>query len=895
MTALKVRPHGRRGQRVRPPSAGQRYERLCFDAALVVALVAMPLAMGGRHPLGQCLLTLAAILATAAWLMRVWLEGHVTWHWSVVDGLFAAAVAIGIAQVVPLPAGVIDAVSPRLAALLPCWSNGAWTLGRWNTLSLTPGETITGLEILLAQAVFVAILAQRVRTSGEQEVERLLAVVAVATGLLAALGVVQYLAGNGKYLWFYEFVHNDAGGIVKGTFTNRNHYASFLAAGCGAVAWWAVSARDAGRNGRRSFGAVDPYASQRRLAAGLVVLAAVVFAVLSSLSRGGFVALASAVTVCVGLLLRAGAIQPLAAVGVVAAGIGVFAALEIHGMDQVTGRLDTFFDDVHRENGFGRLEVWRAACRAIEDFPWLGTGVGSHADVAQRYMPPTGSTVFTHAENSYLNLGVETGVVGLALALAAVGFAVAACVAISVQGDARERGIAAALAAALAAGIVHAGTDFIWYVPACSTLLMALGACALVLGTRRVTWLPATALRFDRATATIMAGGVFVLLLGCGVRQITATQAEPVWEESIRQSRELAESAGRPPAEIRESLDRRIALLEQVTSYRPDHPQAWAALSIARLERFGLSRRMAGSSLGLIDLQEAAAAGKFGSIDEVRQWVRKVAGSHYGDLTAAADAARRAVTINPLAGEAWCVLGRVAFLSERDPTLSGVFIDQALLVRPSNALVLFEAACQAELDGDDERAGTLWQQSFGASREQRDRILALLVPLVPAVEASRMLAPDLAGLRAIDAAWSPRSSVEEMRPVREQRLASVQAAAEKERGAARCGLLMEAAALKKTLGDAQGAQASLAAAVAANPANYQAHLALADQATATGAWDVAKHELEWCLLRRPDSPALRGRLNKLAQGGGAMPGSGLRPPRTASSAAASTNGAERLR
>ena len=131
--------------------------------------------------------------------------------------------------------------------------------------------------------------------------------------------------------------------------------------------------------------------------------------------------------------------------------------------------------------------------------------------------------------------------------------------------------------------------------------------------------------------------------------------------------------------------------------------------------------------------------------------------------------------------------------------------------------------------------------------------------------------------------------------MREQRLASVQAAAEKEQGSGRCVLLMEAASLQKALGDAHGARLSLDAAVAANPASYQAHLALADQATATAAWDAAKRELEWCLLRRPDSTALRGRLKKLTDLRDAVSGGGMPSPRNASSAAAAISGTDRLR
>ena len=88
----------------------------------------------------------------------------------------------------------------------------------------------------MAQIILVGCVFQSIRSS--QDIERILLVIAVATGLMAALGVVQYLTSNGNYLWFYEFAFNDTRSIVKGTFSNRNHYASFLAIGAGSLVWW---------------------------------------------------------------------------------------------------------------------------------------------------------------------------------------------------------------------------------------------------------------------------------------------------------------------------------------------------------------------------------------------------------------------------------------------------------------------------------------------------------------------------------------------------------------------------------------------------------------------------------------------------------------------------------
>ena len=203
---------------------------------IVLAVILMPLGMGGRHPLGQLFLSAAAIAAAGAWLFHCYHKNDAGWQLSVLDLLFTAGLAVAVIQVIPLSAALIKSISPHLSALLPCWTDGPWTLGQWSTLSLTPSETSVGIGIFFAQIILVGCIFQTIQSN--QDIERILLVVAVATGLMAALGVVQYLTSNGNYLWFYEFAFNDTRSIVKGTFSNRNHYASFLAIGAGSLIWW---------------------------------------------------------------------------------------------------------------------------------------------------------------------------------------------------------------------------------------------------------------------------------------------------------------------------------------------------------------------------------------------------------------------------------------------------------------------------------------------------------------------------------------------------------------------------------------------------------------------------------------------------------------------------------
>jgi O-antigen ligase/tetratricopeptide (TPR) repeat protein len=697
-----------------------------------------------------------------------------------------------------------------------------------------------------------------------RDADRVLGVIAWAVAILAALGIVQYLFGNGRYLWVYEFAHNEAGGAVKGTFTNRNHFAGFLAIGCGTVLAraLAVSTHPAERW------------SERDRIGGWLLLAVVAFATVSSLSRGGCLAAVVAGVVGFVCLARTAAWRIPSIVGLVAAGGLAAAALGIHGWDRFIGRFGGVHDD-GSASGFGRWGIWRAACHIIAEFPWLGTGAGSHADVAPLAMPPTGEIIFTHAENSYLNIGVEAGIVGLAVALAAVVAGIFGAVALVVRGDQRERTVGAAAAAGLAAGVAHGLADFTWYVPACSTLLMTLGACAVSLAPRRTAWLPVADLRLGPAASLVGGVGVAILLCGSGVRQIAAARAEFCWERSIKLGREIETASSAPaarrdtaapeqPTGLLEKLDSRIVELERCTALRPDHPRAHSALALARLERFGRSRAAAGKSLGLIDIRLAAGRGGFATHADLVAWVRRATAPHSADLELALTDALEAIRISPLTGEAWCVVAQLAFLAGR-PEASAGFVAQALLARPNDSLVLFEGANQAAIDGDGDTAARLWRASFAADRRQRARIIGVLAPMITSGDACELLAPDLDGLRAIEAAWAVRERPEDLKKVRELRRAATFAAAEGKRTnpKAACRLLMEAALLEQRLGRLAEARATLAAAIRIDPSSYDVHRAAADAALAAEDWAAAGRELEWCLLRRPDSRELKEKMEKL--------------------------------
>ena len=885
-------------------------ETLALLIPVVLAVILMPLGMGGRHPIGQLFLSSAAIAAAGAWLFHGYYKNDVGWQLSVLDLLFAAGIAVAVIQVIPVSAALIKSISPHLSTLLPCWTDGSWTLGQWSTLSLTPGETSAGIGIFVAQIILVGCVFQSIRSS--QDIERILLVVAVATGLMAALGVVQYLTSNGNYLWFYEFAFNDTRSIVKGTFSNRNHYASFLAIGAGSLIWWTfkpeptkqdsrtasqVSSRGSRRRQRSSSTQIaSGIQTEHRLAIGLVALGVTTFAVLLSLSRGGTMSLAVVGLVTTGMLLKAGRITPKIAGGLLGIVLLIGTALTIHGMDRVNTRLDTIwtefgalFSDTEDASLAGRRKVWQAAVETIKDFPVLGAGIGSHAAISKAYMPPTDKVICTHAENSYLNLGVETGLVGLGIAVVSIVIGFLCCGVVFVRGTAQEQIIAIALTGGLTAGTVHAAGDFIWYVPACSTLMMLLGACAVKLASSHIQAISLPRLTVDRVSATIASIGAVAMLVFIGHRQLQAAKAQIFFEDSIKQSRTLEkisrQSTGQAALyaaktkiktadspdesttehEIVTELEARIDSLEKTVALQPDHTQAWADLAFCKLEHFGLTRRIAGETIGLTEIRQTVEQTQFESADARTAWVQKIAGDGFQNLTQAMNAALRAVTVNPCAGNAWCMLAATSFLNTQDSGLPQACINQALRVRPHEGQVLFEAANQAELDGYQTRAMQLQQQCFAECPSERGRVLNVLLPMMSAVAVCELLQPDVTGLRAIDGLWSRSSSKEDMKPVKELRLAKVYEAAQRVKGTTQSNLLYEAAIIERTLGNTDNAATTITAALVANPNNFQMRLVHIDLALAAGDTTTAKKEIDWCLLRRPDSQKLQGRIQQLKQ------------------------------
>ena len=460
------------------------------DGGLAGVIWVVPFLMGGRHALGQLLLVTLAVVTALAWEIRQTLPTRAAWRPTWATWLILGGAALLLLQIAPLPPAVLKSLAPHQAALLPLWTSGGSsgpTLGLWRTVSLTPGDTRAALVLFLAYGLLFLVAAERICRIED---------VRTSAAMVCHLGRRHGAAGAGAVMspatgsscGFMSTPTAPRSAQPRGAFSNRNHFAHFLALGIGPLIWW-LQATQRRTRARQSVAAGDRFNSAGTLRAvplALLVLAvaAVSFAVMMSLSRGGVAAFFLATAVCVAVCGRNASIRKSLIVGMGSAALLFGASLAIFGNQQLSQRLEDLSSGSleQLDQRARRRNIWAATARATTDYLSLGSGAGSFREVYPMYVdiPFLETIEYTHSENCYLQIALETGVVGLVLTLAGVCLCAAWCIA-GLGGcvSDRTKACVGAIAGSLAASVAHAMVDFVWYVPACMAMVVLLAACAM--------------------------------------------------------------------------------------------------------------------------------------------------------------------------------------------------------------------------------------------------------------------------------------------------------------------------------------------------------------------------------------------------------------------------------
>ncbi len=303
-------------------------------------------------------------------------------------------------QVVALPAGLVDAVSPRarlLGGMLAILPDDAGT-----TLSIHPALTWEALPSA-ATAILVFWTARGLlRDGGTRSLARTFAAAAL---VLAVVGLAQRATAPQSLLWLWTPL--DAGARPMGPFVNRNHFAMWMVM-ASALAAGALAAHLTAHTRRRGDGstrlAMVAWLEDTGSAWLGGTFALLWLTVIASGSRGGMVSL---VVFAVAWLLvsgrrmasrRTGLYAGLAFGLILVAGVAANAAL-------VAERLGT----PGSGGGVQRTEIWMNTLPVIRDFWLTGTGGGTYASAMVLYQQSARFILFNEAHSEYLQLVTEGG------------------------------------------------------------------------------------------------------------------------------------------------------------------------------------------------------------------------------------------------------------------------------------------------------------------------------------------------------------------------------------------------------------------------------------------------------------------------------------------------------
>ncbi len=268
---------------------------------------------------------------------------------------------------------------------------------------------------------------------------------------LAFFALVQGFSGTDKLYWIWPVEAISA--AIYGPYVNHNHYAGLMEMLIPLTAGIAILQRD----------------SKRVLL--LFAAAVMTLTVVFSRSRGGMIALAvELVFVCV-VLFRTQ--RSRRGVFTVLGGIAMIAALVFWlGSDKLFER----FSERHDQY---RLQIYRDSLSMAVNKPILGYGLGTFSTVYPSHRSFYTDLFVNHAHNDYLEMLVDTGIVGLGLfTWFLAGVFRSGWKKVSDRNDDEGRALTLAAMAGITGILAHSFLDFNLHIPANAALFFVL--CAAV-------------------------------------------------------------------------------------------------------------------------------------------------------------------------------------------------------------------------------------------------------------------------------------------------------------------------------------------------------------------------------------------------------------------------------
>ncbi len=856
-----------------------------------------PHLFGGRHPLGHFAILSICVLTAFTWFARqLWIKKSPGFSTPAV-WLFAVATAWVAFQLVPLPHEWLSQLAPRIYEILPLWNGpnaSVPSLGTWQTVSLCPAETRSSLATLMAYGLLFITTVQRLETV--EDIKRIVRWIGISATIVACFGIVLYFTANGKFFWFYDYPFVDTKDSFKAGFTSRNHFAHFLVLGLSALVASTVLLRNpvrevhtVSRQRRNSLGTSEGHHSSCLV---LTVAAVIVtFAILASLSRGGLLALTASGVVLTLIYAKAGLLNSGHALSAGLLIIVVVVALSITGTyDKLAQRVDSLSSTSLEvvDSGGGRRSIWQANLAAFRASWLTGSGAGTQQYIYPIYIDRYFPTLFTHAENGYLQVASENGLPGVLLLVTAllIVFSWGIRTVFTHTRNTQIQILTGGVFAALIASVVHSIVDFVWFIPACATVTILLVGCMSRLWqlSNEQTAYRSHQRSFSQLSNFNMTLGTGVAALWIVMTLFPSAKSSLTWDtytrarlgnESIARQKTAGWQHLRDELEEAERMNAAIELqsLQKIVRECPSSATAHAQLACALLKQFETACHENGNAMALSQVREAAQASNFRSKHELRSWLKVAFGESSQLLYQAYVHAHSAIKLCPLQAEAYICLAELCFLEGHGMNTYYAYAEQGLRVNPLNPMHLFGIGKNYFIADDREQAMKLWRTAFAANGIHQQYIALILVQELTAQGFLHEFKPDLSAMEMLWQAYEANGSLQDQQAIMRYAAQETMRVTPSLVPEFACKAWNTLADMQLKLNDLHAAYQSLQQAYKAYPNSIDVRRKLGKCLIAFGQFDAAEHHLYWCTQQLPNhhpvqlelQQATRGKMQRLAK------------------------------
>lgn len=321
--------------------------------------------------------------------------------------LILALAAITL-QLVPLPAGLRSQIAPAAAAYDRAMRFET-TAATERPLSIEPGETLLALVVVAAIVLLFWCLRAMFQRGGVRATIRAVAWIGL---FVSPLAIVQHIMP-------LPFVDAAWGLTARGLrpfgpFVNRNDFAGWLIMAIPLTAGYGV-ARIQSRH--RTGESLDPEIAFDSKSIWLAMAVCLMLGgLLGSLSRSGLLGAFAGLVFFAWISRRRLTARR---AGLAMVGLAVLLAIAATYADM--GALATRLEGSFSEGVASRLSIWRQTWPVVRDFWPLGTGAGTYQAVMVLYQTMSRFFYISHADNEFLQILAEGGLLlGAPVAMALV-------------------------------------------------------------------------------------------------------------------------------------------------------------------------------------------------------------------------------------------------------------------------------------------------------------------------------------------------------------------------------------------------------------------------------------------------------------------------------------------